>query len=300
MMGTMRIALVTVTYNNARDAVALLRCLERCGDTTLHVIVVDNDSAPEERSLLGAAALTSGLTLDILYNDENRGFSGGCNAGMRRALSQDADWMLLLNPDTTVNDAFVSELRAALPAEPGIAQLPLDEGVRVTRAGSIRWLRATLPHRTGAHPGADEYAVGAAMLVHRQVVERIGFLDERYFLYFEDADYSVRARDAGFPFTTPEGPRVHHRVSSSTRSLGAPLLLRYHMRNALLFNCLHGPWWARISLHIWAFFAIFKQAIKTLLAPERRPHARAIALGIADFYASRFGRIPTNDPPHRY
>ena len=73
------------------------------------------------------------------------------------------------------------------------------------------------------------------LLIHRPS-KKIGYFDENYFLYFEDADLSMRAHEAGVPIAFPTKPIIHHTVSTTTRKLGAPLLLRYHYRNALYFN----------------------------------------------------------------
>jgi GT2 family glycosyltransferase len=142
------------------------------------------------------------------------------------------------------------------------------------------------------------YAIGAAMAVHCTVLETAGLLDERYFLYFEDADYSVRARRGGYPVHVMDVPAALHGVSVSTRKLGDPLLLRYHARNALLFNATHAPLWARITLPFASLFGILTQAAKLLLVPSRRAASRGIALGIVDFYAKRFGHI-AQDRRHR-
>jgi hypothetical protein len=300
----MRLATIIVNFNGSADTVGLLQSLERQTERSFTVLVFDNDSLTDQRELLGTYAAASPLALDIVYSPENRGFAGGCNLGIRKALAQGAEWILLLNPDTTVSDGFIATLADVMPAEPGIVGLPLDEGGRVAFAGRVRWLASTLPHlyrKPDPEPRDSEslYVIGAAMLVHRAVFERAGLLDERFFLYFEDAEFTLRARRNGFPCVFVDRPPVRHAVSASTRNLGSPLLLRYHMRNALLFNRLHGPLWVRISLHFWAFFVIVKQSVKSILMPRRRAPARAIAAGIVDYYASRFGNITSSCAPDR-
>jgi len=302
-MEPMRLAIIIVTFNGSADAIRLLECLERQRERSFAVTVVDNDSRLDRRAMLGRAAASSPLALDLIFSPENRGFAGGCNVGIRKALAQGADWVLLLNPDTTVGEDFISRLTPSLAGAPGIIGLPLDEGGRVAYAGIVRWLVPTLPHAYAVPDGdvVAPYAIGAAMLIHRNVLSTIGLLDEQYFLYFEDADYTMRARSHGCTVRFLTAPVVRHAVSASTRALGSPLLLRYHIRNALLFNRLWGPWWARFSLHLWAFFAIVKQVVKGALMPRRRASARAIAAGIIDYYASRFGTIgaPMSDHRHR-
>jgi len=127
----------------------------------------------------------------------------------------------------------------------------------------------------------------------------VGTEGEGFFLYFEDAEFTLRTLAAGFPIRYLPSPSALHKVSASTSRLGSPLLLRYHMRNALLLNSIHGPWWVRLLLPIWAIFSMVKQLVKIPLLPSRRAQSQAIAAGIIDFYANRFGKItPSVSPRH--
>ena len=288
----MTLTLITVNYNGTDDTIVLLESLRSQTDTAFDVVVVDNDSSPAQREQLGAYVSSSQLPLDVIYSPVNTGFSGGNNIGIRKALAQGAQWVLLINNDTTVAPEFIETLRTQIPATPCVVGLPLNEGEHIAYAGMVRWLRPTLPHYyepVGAT--TDTYAIGAGLLVHRDVFEKIGLLDERYFLYFEDADFSMQARRGGAPVRFLTEPIITHHISQSTKGLGAPLLLRYHARNTLLFNWKYGPWWVRGSLPFISFFGIVFQLAKILLMPSRRPASRAIAAGIIDFYAKTFGKI---------
>ncbi len=287
----MNLTLITVNFNNARATMDLLRSLERQTARNFDVIVVDNDSAPDDRALLGSYIASSPLRLDIIYSDRNRGFSGGNNLAIRKALAQGSEWLLLINNDTTVQPDFIALL--ALPNTPAIVGLPLNEGDRTAYAGIIKWLRPTLPHAYHRVGGAESsYAIGAGILIHRDVFERIGLLDEHYFLYFEDADFSLRARYAGIPIQFLEEPVITHRTSESTKKLGRPLLIRYHARNALRFNWRNGPWWVKAAVPLAVCYGIALQSAK-LLFLHRTAESRATLTGIFDFIFGRWGRIPT-------
>jgi hypothetical protein len=289
------LTLITVNFNNARATIALLRSLEQQTNQEFDVIVIDNDSTHEDRGLLGQYASASTLKLDVIYSDQNRGFSGGNNIGVRKALAQGSEWLLFINNDTTVSEDFISTLRPHLTHEPALIGLPLGEGSRTAYAGEVVWNVATLPHRyiPVAGDSSSLYAIGAGMAVHRDVFDQVGLMDERFFLYFEDAEFSLRTRAAGIPVRFLEYPVITHTVSESTRHLGSPLLLRYHARNALLMQSIWGPWWLKVALPFRSFFGILKQLVKVALMPSRRPASRAIAAGIIDFYARRFGKITT-------
>lgn len=277
----MPLTLITVNYNNARATVELLRALEQQTEKDFDIIVVDNDSAPDDRALLGEYATSSSLRLDIIYSDTNRGFSGGNNLAIRKALAQGSEWLLLINNDTTVEPNFIEILKSNTPQEPCIAGIPLNEGSRVAYGGIVQWLRPTLKHQYEPRTSNLRYAIGAGMLVHRDVFECIGLLDEAYFLYFEDADFSVRARRAGIPIQFLSEPVITHRESESTKKLGSPLLLRYHARNALRFNWYNGPWWVRLATPLAIVYGIVMTK------------SHAMRTGVFDFIFGRWGRIDT-------
>src|SRR5688572_28475936 len=121
------ITLITVNYNCASSTLKLLQSLEQQSDKRFAVIVVDNDSSSEDRELLGSYASTSPLNLDIIYSDTNRGFSGGNNLAIRKALAGESQWLLLINPDTTVEEDFVAKLISQTPQEPAVVGIPLQE-----------------------------------------------------------------------------------------------------------------------------------------------------------------------------
>lgn len=301
------ISLITVNFNNAQSTIALLRSLESQTDKHFDVFVVDNASDAADRGQLGEYAAMSPLTLELLMSRENKGFSGGNNLAIRKALEQGSEWLVLINNDTTVSEDFIAQLRPQLDRGSAVIGIPLREGPRIAYAGIVRWLKPTLPHVYDASERDTLmehkkllYAIGAGAAIHRNVFPKIGFLDERYFLYFEDADFSDRAHRAGIPVRFVDAPVITHAVSQSTSSLGSPLLLRYHARNALLFNALHGPWLVRSILPLAAVYGIFFQLIKMLLLPSRRAVSRAIRDGIIDFYAKRFGKIRSEGEDDRH
>ncbi len=279
----MQLTLITINYNNVRATVELLRALEQQANKNFDVIVVDNDSWPADRALLGEYAPASKLNLDIIYSDTNRGFSGGNNLAIRKALTQGSEWVLLINNDTTVAPDFIEKLVAQLPDQPCVAQIPLNEGTKVAYGGIVQWLKPTLKHFYQPETANCklQYIIGAGMLVHRSVFERIGLLDEAYFLYFEDADFSMRAKHAGIPIRFLHEPVIFHRESETTKTLGSPLLLRYHARNALRFNWRNGPWWVKLAVPLAALYGIIKTK------------SCAMRAGVFDFIFGRWGKIDT-------
>jgi len=290
-----KLSIVTINYNCSEETVNFLNCLKEQTDPDFDVIVIDNASQSEDTDRLDnlIGQIRDSFThLIFVKNHENTGFSGGCNLGIARALQNGANWVLLLNPDISLQKTLLASIKAILSENQGVVGLALDEGQNMAYYGQIEWLRATLKH---AHNPANYisknfYIIGGAMLINSAVFEKIGFLDEAYFLYFEDADFSIRARRAGFNLGISPNIKIRHNVSSSTSKIGAPLLLRYHMRNALYFNHKNGPWYIGILLMPWSWFMMFKQYIKILLRINIE-ESRAILKGIDDYYKNRMGKI---------
>lgn len=295
----MNIAFVTVNFNNADRTKKLLDSLLSQCDTRSAIIVVDNQSAPQDVGELSSYIYPRPRCV-LIKNAENSGFAAGCNVGIAAALSGGADWVVLINNDTWVVDGFVNSLRQKLgdmsqTGPTGIVSIPLMEGDRTAYCGVVQWLRPSLQHiYDRSLPTINKkllYAIGGGMAIHKDVFTKIGLFDERYFLYFEDADFSYRALHSKLSLTILDQPVIMHSVSLTTSTLGIPLLLRYHYRNALLFNLLYAPLLIKMMLPFWSIVIIVKQALKLVIKPRSRKASMAIAAGVIDFYLCHFGKI---------
>lgn len=292
----MKLVVITINYNNSENTICLLESLKNQTDKNFEIIVVDNNSKDVDRLM---DYKTTESNIIYIKNDRNLGFSGGNNVGIRKALNPPAgggsDWVLLLNNDTLPENQLIEHLKPYLEGKEGIIGLALDEGNRTVYAGKIEWFKPTLSHITTRRVVIDEtvdklYAIGGAMLIHKEVFNRIGLLDEKYFLYFEDADFCQRARKARIPISFMSDIKIAHAVSSSTKKLGSPMLLRYHYRNALYFNSKNGPWYVKSTLWLWRIMIVFKQIIKIIVGKDREA-SRAILAGVLDYYKRNYGKL---------
>ena len=314
----MKIIIVTINYNGSEETLRLLNSLkgqihptiqdisEQVGseqaDHDFEIMVIDNASEEADFGNLETYYTTNQFwwraALHICRQRENMGFSGGNNVGIRQALKNGADWVVLLNNDTWVEKDFMKRLKAVLSVKNGVVGVPLVEGNGTAYCGKIRWLKSTLIHindlRCRYVDKCQIYAIGGAVAIHKNVLEKIGLLDEKYFLYFEDADFSIRAREAGFDISIADPPagglNVHHHVSSSTRKLGSPLLLRYHYRNALYFNLKNGPRHIKLLVWPWSLVILIKQLSKIAIK-QNVEESKAILSGVMDFYKNRMDKI---------
>lgn len=285
----MKITIITINYNGSENTKKLLDSLRNQTDQDFEIILIDNASERQDLENL-KQYVWPGTNLNLTINPQNLGFSGGNNVGIRRALQNGADWVVLLNNDTWAGDDFITRLKADLEGKEGIVGLSLNEGDKTAYAGKIEWLKPTLAHVYESADKQNVYAIGGAMLIHKSVFEKIGLLDEKYFLYFEDAAFCVRARKNKIPVSIHYDIMLYHSVSSSTKKLGSPLILRYHYRNALYFNLKNGPWHVKLLVWPWSWIIILKQMIK-ILNGKNKEQSRAILNGVGDFYRKNYGKL---------
>lgn len=288
-----RVQVIVLQYNNSDDTIKCLNSILGLDYPNFEIVIVDNASKYEhvkeiEQFISNHPVQKSELKVLKL----NLGYSGGNNLGIKTAFENKADFVLILNNDVVAADDLLAKLIETANSDNslGILGPAIDEGNRIVYGGKIKWLKPELLH--SASPlKTNFYVPGTAWLIRTEVIRKIGILDQRYFLYFEDVDYAMKAHKSGYRLRIVPEAVVKHTVSSSTRKLGSATLLRYHYRNAHLFNWVHGPIWVKLLLPIWSFFITIKQLAKIVFMPAKRELAEAIIKGVFDFYTGRFGKI---------
>jgi hypothetical protein len=191
------------------------------------IVIIDNGSTDHSVALFREYF---GNTVTIIELPANWGYAAGMNAGIQYALQCGAQSVLLLNNDTIIEPQMLAHLTgaAALPqaAIVGPVIYYYDEPQRIWRFADCEhhWLPIPLKmsdshlKHAGSQPFAVDYVTGCAMLVRRAVLETVGLLDAHYFMYFEDADFCRRARDAGFHIYCVPQAKMWHKVSLSART----------------------------------------------------------------------------------
>lgn len=295
---TPRVTVVVLSWNGTEQTLACLRSLSEATYPALSVVVVDNASADD----VAAAVAHAFPDVRVIRLEENRGFSGGVNAGLAAALGDGTDHVLLLNNDATVEPGFLEPLVTAA-SDPGVgavsSQILLsDPPHRVWYAGASydprrghqgrheHYGEQRLPE--SAPPYATDRACGGAMLVPRAAAERVGGLDDDLFAYAEDVDWSMRARAAGLSILVVPASVVYHGVSAASGGASSPNTLYYALRNGLVVAERYAPkgpfgTWARRAVATGAV------AVQALLSRNRIAGLRAVASGLADAVRGRLG-----------
>ena len=293
---------VVLNWEAAAETVACVRSLLESDWPRLTVLVVDNGS----RSPVAPRVREQFAAVEVLRSEVNLGFAGGMNAGVRRALELDADYVLLMNNDTVADPSMVRALVDAAEQRPdaGIVsplELFRDRPDIIASAGLRCDLRRGYQGRplrqgerdTGGARGVDEVdsSAGTAMLAPASAIRDVGLLDEQLYLYIEDVDWSMRMRRAGRRVYVTDRARVWHGVSVSSGGEHSPRIAYYHARNSFVVCSRHKP--------LRGPHAALRHAeiLATNLAHARRAsdpvqNARAVLQGWRDYLRGRLGPRP--------
>lgn len=240
-----RVGIIVLNWNGVDDTLACLESLARLDYPTFEVIVVDNGSA--DGSVLAIRERFSGVTL--IENGENLGYTGGNNVGLRRVLAQRLDYALLLNNDTEVPPDSLRLLVEVADAYPAVGivgptiyyydqpQVIWSAGGAIDWRRGQTWMVGLNEHdigQFGQEPREVDFVTGCALLVKREVLERVGLLDERFFAYYEETEWCVRIKRAGFRILHVPSACVWHKIRPEAQK-DSPLVHYYMTRNRLLF-----------------------------------------------------------------
>lgn len=274
------VSIVIVNYNSGPALRTALETLSRLTYPAFDCIVVDNASSDD--SLSGIASFPASRIIRLL---ENSGFAAGANRGLEEAFRRGAKYAWLFNPDAEATPETLSRLVAAaeMLGRPGLLSpvIRTPAGAIWFAGGYIRFGRMRVTHRialpeTSLEPYATDFITGCAPLISRSLWETIGGFDERFFLYYEDADYSRRARKAGFALSVVPAAEVLHAEQSEASANKTYFLVL----SGLLFfeKYARGPW--RLWIALYVKIRRFKNALDRLLG---RPRAELVARAYRDF-----------------
>lgn len=247
------IGIVTVLYNSGPVLDDFFQSLSKQTNKDFVLYAIDNKS--NDNSLSEAHRLSSLYTFKtiILPQCENVGVAKGNNIGIKKALEEGCDYVLLANNDIIMEDDCIDNLLEGMKsmnapmAVPKIYYYDTDKLIWAA-GGCYKMYRCGTPHRGNRetdHGQYDknvyvDYAPTCFMLIHKDVFERVGLMDERYFVYYDDADFVWRAVKSGceklaYVFTSV----VWHKVSFSTGGSMSNFYIRYFNRNKVYFARKH-------------------------------------------------------------
>jgi GT2 family glycosyltransferase len=279
---------IVLGWNGLQLTRETLDSLARCrmpDGWRLHVMVVDNASTDGSPAAIAAEY----PWVELLALAENRRFAGGNNAGLERALAAGADAVMLLNNDVQADPELCAKLLAAIGERSRAgAAAPLIYHAAPTDLVWYAGGRCDLALAHTSHVGIRErdrgqwrsveetgYLTGCCLLATADAWRTVGLLDEGYFIYAEDADWSLRARAAGFELLFVPTARLWHQVSASSGGAANPWKIYQRLRAGVRLFGRHARGAARIT---WPLAFLLQQAALWTLRLARGNVAAAAAV----------------------
>lgn len=293
---------VTIILNTNRraDTLACLTSLAQSSYQNNQIIVLDNASSDGSVTAIRAAF----PAVQIIELRTNLGYAGNNNVGIAAAIAQAADWVFVLNEDTILDVDCIQELvhfgesdqRIGIVgpmvyhhSEPTVIQSAGGKLGRYWKSQHVA--QNELDTGQIPRPHAVEWISGCAILVRRAVIAQVGAIDERFFYYWEETEWCVRARAADWKiFQVPAAKLWHKGVQRDYRP--KPAVAYYTTRNQLLLFAKH-----RAPLTAWV--VTWLQLLRTTASMSLRPkwrssrtHRNAMVRGMIDFLRQRWGPGP--------
>lgn len=318
------VSIVVLNWNGREDTLECIESVRAITYPNYEVIVVDNGSTDGS-----VAAIKKKFSdLRVLETGRNLGYAGGNNVGIQAALSQGAEFVLLLNNDTVVApdllDEFVHSARQFPDAAAFCGKIyRYEEPDRIWWAAA-RWvesegsfvcpLEGALDNCSTDDSATDtDYACGCGMFIRSALIKKVGPLDSRYFLTFEETDWCFRVRRLGYRCLFIPKAKIWHKGSVSFRGDDSPLYSYFFTRNRLLFAERHlgararAVVWRKTMGQVlaWAFaplrgsgvgwkkrYWLLRAWLCHLNRWWRTPGFWATRLAIRDYLLRRFGDCP--------
>jgi hypothetical protein len=237
--------IILVNYNGYKDTIECVNSLKKISYKNYKIVVVDNASSDNSVEIL-MEELSNCM---IIESKKNIGFAGGNNLGIKYALNHNADYIMLLNNDTIVESQFLNDMINSFNVNNkiGIVGCKImyypEKNIIWYGGGYIDWFKFI-----GVHYGMRQidkgqsnnkkeidFITGCCMLVKREVFEKIGLLSEDYFMYFEDVDFCVKVKNAGFVIWYNSEAVIYHKVGLSSGGEESSFSIEWCTRNRLLF-----------------------------------------------------------------
>lgn len=243
-----KLFIVILNFNGGEDILDCLKSVEWgrgwVKGWQAEILVVDNGSTDNSLQLIKSQY----PEVKVIENKKNLGFATGNNIGIKYAIKQKASAVLLLNQDTVASKGFLPPLikNQADIVAPAI-RFKRNRKWVYDLGGKVNWWLGRTTHYESSRKNLKtppiDYVSGCCILIRQPVLEKIGLLDERFFLYFEDVDFCLRAKEAGFKIgVEPKAVIKHKLVEGKMKPLGQRLQL---IKSNLIFIDKHVPIWKR-------------------------------------------------------
>lgn len=274
-----KVSIILLNYNSFKDTIECVLSLNKHIDhSNYQIVIVDNASTDGSSIHLKQFLEKEQLSqVHFIQSEVNGGFSNGNNLGIQFAINQlDAEFIWLLNNDTVIKEDALSPLLKAMKSNKEIGILGSlllfyhDTNVIQASGGSFYPKKARIVQEdynmninklTDLKLKLVDFPIGASMFVSKEFLDKVGYLSEDYFLYFEELDWAERAKLKGYKCFVELNSKVFHKQGASTKnqvySKKNLKMMYYQFRNLITFYKKYYP-----SLSHIAYFMVMLRAIK--------------------------------------
>ncbi len=295
------VSIIVLNYNGREDTMACLRSLEHLTYSRVTTIMVDNASSD------GTADAVRRLypNVTVMETGTNLGFTGGNNVAIRYALEHGADYILLLNNDTIVAPDFLNVMVEVMEQDKSIGVTgPMiyyhnNPETIWTAGGVIDWKHGTTSmiglnqmdmSQFGLSPTTVDFVSGCALLARREVWEKVGVLDDKFFMYYEETEWCVRASRAGFKIALVPMAMIWHKISIEERAT-SPRTYYYMVRNRLLFLHKTGAGYQTWAYTVFEYIRTYMSWSLRSKWQDRRHLRGTMVQAFRDYSRGRFGKL---------
>lgn len=237
-----KVGIVLVNYNGEKFQNDCIKTIKEMTYKNYVTIVVDNDSKDNSLNMLREVY----PEVTIIKTGENCGVAKGNNIGIKAALELNCEFVLLLNNDTEVHKEMLTRLVEKASSKTLVTckmYYYQPQNTIWCAGGKINWGKATTTHfgdnqiDNGQCDESKyvEYTPTCCLLIHKEIFENIGLMDENYFMYYDDTDFVVRANEYGYKIWYESKAKLWHKVSSSSGGADSKISVYYGTRNRLYF-----------------------------------------------------------------
>jgi GT2 family glycosyltransferase len=295
------VSIITLNYNQAQVTREFLESAGKLGYTNYEILVCDMASAVSPAAVFNVNAYPK---TRLLASSNNLGFAGGNNWGMQHSK---AEFIFLVNNDTELTAGLIQLLLEPFSRDPAIGvvcpMIKYFQHPNIIQYAGFKPMNM-FTGRTGTigdgQPDSDRYHVsgptaaahGCAMMLKREVIQKTGMFPVKFFLYYEEWDWSARIRKAGYTIWYQSAATIYHKDSMSVGKEN-PVKTYYHTRNRILFmrrNC--NPVQLAVFTLFFTFFSMPKAIIRHLFRsqfPQLRAFLRGVGYNLVNDSKSEIG-----------
>ena len=308
------VSIIIINWQNWPDTQECLESVLKLNYPNYQIILIDNGS--KDGSVVKAEEFITwhqdSPAIELVKLPQNLGFAGGNNVGIKKALDRGSKYILLLNNDTLFpqknflkkmveyaeNHQRVGMMTPKIYYAQSYLENPRDPIIWFG-GGRIDWLKLN-PIQVGYNqkekisagknkkPCLADWLTGCCLLVRSKMIREIGLMREDFFLYFEDTDWSFRAREKKWKLVYFPSTWILHKVARSTREFSSNYIY-YNTRNKFICAWEHNGYFRKVIVLIVSFWIFFKQLIKLGIGYQEK-WSVAIKNGIEDFWKHRMGK----------